>query len=136
MGFDDWAYGDTYARCVAKGDTGAIAQMETAFLAGAEANILRSRAMAKTLYGRDVPYVLLMHIGEFTAHMMPRLIALYQKHGFRFVSLEEAMRDPAYKAEVDPALPPEPQGLEGQLNARNLPVPAAPARPPLDTMCR
>jgi lysophospholipase L1-like esterase/peptidoglycan/xylan/chitin deacetylase (PgdA/CDA1 family) len=136
MDFSDWAYNDTYARCVAKGDTATIAQMEAAWLAGAEANLLRYRAMSKALYGRDVPYVLLMHLGAFDARMMPRLLALYQKHGFRFVSLEEAMRDPIYKAEVNPALPPEPQGLEGLMNARNLPVPAGYARPALDSFCR
>ncbi|MCW3848777.1 GDSL-type esterase/lipase family protein [Sphingomonas sp. LB-2] len=136
MGFDDWAYNDIYARCVAKGDTGAIAQMETWFLDGAEANIARYRAMAKTLYGHDVPYVILMHLGAFDARMMPRLLALYRKHGFRFVSLEEAMRDPVYKAEVNPALPPEPQGLEGALNARKLPFPPGYTRPALDSLCR
>lgn len=136
MNFDDWAYNDTYARCVAKGDTRAIAQMESAWLAGAEANLLRYRAMSKALYGRDVPYVLLMHLGAFDARMMPRLLDLYRRHGVRFVSLEEAMRDPIYKAEVDPALPPEPQGLEGVLGARNLPVPAGHARPALDSFCR
>ena len=46
------------------------------------------------------------------------------------------MRDPIYKAEDNPALPPEPQGLEGAMNARNLPIPAAYQRPPLDSMCR
>ena len=136
MGFDDWAYSDTYARCAAKGDSAAIARMEAAWLAGAEAAIVRYRAMAHTLYGRDVPYVVLMHLGAFTARMMPQLIALYQKHGFRFVSLEEAMRDPFYAAEVNPALPPQPQGLEGAMMAKNLPIPAGYARPALDSMCR
>jgi lysophospholipase L1-like esterase len=136
MDFGDWAYNDTYARCMAKGDTAAIAQMEQAWLAGAESSIVRYRAMSKTLFGRDVPYVLLMHLGAFDARMLPQLLALYRKHGFRFVSLEEAMRDPVYKAEVNPALPPEPQGLEGLMNARNLPIPAALARPALDSFCR
>lgn len=136
MDFSDWAYNDTYARCVAKGDTAAIAEMEKAFLAGAEANIIRYRAMSKALYGRDIPYVLLMHLGAFDAHMMPRLLEVYKRHGFRFVSLEEATRDPYYKAEVNPSLAPAPQGLEGEMRARNLPIPDGYKRPPLDTMCR
>jgi peptidoglycan/xylan/chitin deacetylase (PgdA/CDA1 family)/lysophospholipase L1-like esterase len=136
MDFSDWAYNDTYARCVGKGDTAAIARMETAFLEGAEANIVRYRAMAKALYGRDVPYVLLMHLGAFDARMMPRLLEVYKRHGFRFVSLEEATRDAYYKAEINPALTPDPQGFEGALAARGLPVPAGYQRPPLDSFCR
>jgi len=136
MDFSDWAYNDTYARCVAKGDQATIASMETAWLEGAEASIGRYRAMARALYGRDIPYVLLMHLGAFDARMMPRLMTLYQKHGFRFVNLEEATRDPYYRADVNPALAPDPQGLEGAMNARGLPVPAGYQRPALDSFCR
>jgi lysophospholipase L1-like esterase len=135
MGFDDWAYNDAYARCVAKGDSATIARMETAWLEGAEASIGRYRAMAHALYGHDIPYVILMHLGAFDARLMPRLLELYRKHGFRFVSLEEATRDPFYRDEVDPALPPDPQGLEGAMGARGLPVPAGYQRPPLDSFC-
>lgn len=135
MGFDDWAYNDAYARCVAKGDQAAIGKMEAAWLEGAEASIARYRAMAHSLYGHDIPYVILMHLGAFDARLMPQLLDLYRRHGFRFVSLEEATRDPYYKAEVNPALPPDPQGLEGAMNARGLPVPAGYQRPPLDSFC-
>lgn len=135
MGFDDWAYNDTYARCVAKGDQAAISKMETAWLEAAEANIGRYRAMAHSLYGRDIPYVILMHLGAFDARMMPRLLSLYQRHGFRFVSLAEATRDPYYRADVNPALAPDPQGLEGAMIARGLPIPANYQRPPLDSFC-
>jgi lysophospholipase L1-like esterase/peptidoglycan/xylan/chitin deacetylase (PgdA/CDA1 family) len=135
MGFDDWAYNDAYARCVAKGDQAAIGKMETAWLEAAEASIGRYRAMAHSLYGRDIPYVILMHLGAFDARLMPQLLDLYRKHGFRFVSLEEATRDPYYRADINPALPPDPQGLEGAMNAKGLPIPAGYQRPPLDSFC-
>ncbi len=92
--------------------------------------------MENALYGRDIPYVLLMHLGAFDAHMMPRLIALYQEKGYRFVSIEEAGKDPYYAAEVNPALPPQPQGLNGAMAAKGLKEPQAPSLLPLDTMCR
>lgn len=136
MSFADYAYNDPYARCVAKGDQAAIKQMEDAWLAGAEAEAARSRAMAKAAVGRDIPYVLLMHIGAFDAHMLPRLMELYKRLGFRFVTLEQAVRDPFYRDEADPSLPPDPQGLEGRLNAAHLPVPPGAPLPPFDTMCR
>jgi lysophospholipase L1-like esterase len=136
MGFSDWAYNDTYARCVAKSDGAAIQRMEAAWLAGAEAEGDRSRAMAKALYGRDIPYVLLMHIGAFDARLMPKLLAMYRAKGFRFVTLEAAERDPHYRGEIDPSLPPPPQGLEGALAAKGLPVPLGPSLLPFDTMCR
>lgn len=136
MDFGDWAYNEPYARCMAKGDTAAVAALEKAWIEDAEWNIGRYRAMARALYGRDIPYVLLLHAGAFDAHMLPQLLELYRKHGFRFVTLEEATRDSYYRAEVNPSLAPDPQGLEGAMAAKSLPVPAGYKKPALDSFCR
>ena len=45
------------------------------------------RETARELYGRDIPYVLLMHVSAMSAHMMPQVIRLYRDAGFRLVSL-------------------------------------------------
>lgn len=135
MDFSDWAYNNAYARCVAKGDADAILKMEHAWLGNASVQADRARAMAHALYDRDIPYVLLMHLGAFDAHMMPRLVALYREKGYRFVSIAEAEKDPYYAPEVNPALTPQPQGLNGAIVAKGLKEPQAPAMLPLDTMC-
>jgi len=135
MDFSDWAFNNTYARCVAKGDSDAILRMEHSWLGNAAVQADRSREMAKALYGRDIPYVLLMHLGAFDARMMPRLIALYREKGYRFVSIEEAERDAYYAPETNPALSPPPQGLNGAMAAKGLKEPQAPALLPLETMC-
>jgi hypothetical protein len=48
------------------------------------------------LYGREIPYVLLLHIGAFDAKMLPKLLQLFRDRGFTFITLEEAERDPVY----------------------------------------
>lgn len=136
MDFSDWAYTEPYARCVARQDYAALAEMEKAWLAGAAANADRYRTMSRMLYGRDIPYVILMHFGALDAKLMPQLLEMYRKRGFRFISLEEAARDPYYRAETNPALPPQPQGLEGALAARGMNVPAAPPLPDFAKMCQ
>jgi hypothetical protein len=82
MSFGDYLFNDPYARCVAKNDTAAIAQLDASHLATAEATIDYDRGMSKTLYGRDIPYVLLMHVGGLDARMLPRLLKLYRDKGF------------------------------------------------------
>ncbi|PZR30759.1 polysaccharide deacetylase family protein [Caulobacter segnis] len=137
MTFDDWAFNEPYARCAAKGDQAAIAELEKRYLEGAAAIADRSRAMAKTLYGKDIPYVLLMHAGAFDARMMPRLFKLYRDKGFAFTTLEKAQKHPFYKTDVDPSLPPQPTTLDGALKARGLPVPPKPVDlDALSAMCR
>lgn len=137
MSFSDYLYNEPYARCVAKKDNAAIAKLETSYLAAADAAIVYSRAMSKALYGHDIPYVLLMHVGAFDARMLPRLLALYRERGFSFVTLEEAESAPFYKNDLDLSLPSSPDSLEATMAARGLPLPAAPSPGlDLDKLCR
>ncbi len=104
LSFDDYAYNAPYVRCLAQHDGKAVAALEARYLASARADAQRARAITQTALGRDVPQVLLLHIGAFTAKMLPRLIAQYREMGFAFTSLDDAQKDPFYAA-VDPSKP-------------------------------
>ncbi len=137
MDFSDWQWTAPYARCKAAGDEAAIAAMERAYLESARENIGFYRALSRSLEGRDIPYVLLLHIGAFDARMLPRLLDLYRREGFRFATLAEAQRDPFYREAMDPSLPAPPQGLEGRAAARGLKLPPRTSHAAmLDGLCR
>ena len=137
-GLNDWDYPSVYARCLAKNDTAAVARLEQMYLTRAAQGFDYSRAMAASRYGRDIPYILLQHIGSFQAHILPKLIAMYKAKGASFISLEQAVKDPANRAAAEPALPAPLRGLEAELAAKNLPVPPAPDNrtAELDTICQ
>ncbi len=101
MDFEDYLWNDPYARCFAKHDEAALQYLHDSYLSTAEQYIRVDREMSHRLFQRDVPYVLLMHIGAFDAKMLPELIALYRRNGFRFISMPDALKDPAYKADPD-----------------------------------
>lgn len=101
MDFEDYLWNAPYARCVAKGDTAAIAKLHDSYLATADHYLTVFRTLSKMLYGRDVKYILLMHVGAFDAKMLPELLALYRKQGFSFISLQDAMTDPIYADDPD-----------------------------------
>ncbi len=103
MSFSDFLFNDPYARCLVTGDTATVARLEQTFLDAAAEAATATRAAAKARYGRDIPYVLLMHAGALDARLLPRLIDAYRRAGFGFVSLEQASRDPAIAAYADPA---------------------------------
>ena len=115
MSFPDWDWNGAYARCSAQNDQAEIARMETGFLAAARNTAAGSRAAARSRFGRDIPYVLLLHVGAFDARMLPRLLAQYRSDGFRFGSLAEAVGDPVYATDARPALPPRPLEPAGML---------------------
>ena len=137
MSFGDYAWNEPYARCMAKGDTAAVAAMEASYLKAAKDSLDFSRGLSAKLYGRDIPYVLLMHAGAFDARMMPRLLALYRDNGVEFVTLQEAERDKFYAADDKTEATPAPTTLEEAMKAKGLPVP--PQDLPfatLDKLCR
>lgn len=123
MSFADYNWNEPYARCREKHDGKAISWLESSYLKAAREDIAYRRAMANDLYGHDIPYVLLMHIGAFDARMLPRLLRQYRARGFRFVSLADAEKDPFYRFDVDPKLLPGPDTLEGAMAEKHLPLP-------------
>lgn len=94
--FDDWAYTDTYARCVAKGDAESIATMKAQYLKGVDMGIVNLKAVSQKVYGRVIPQVLLTHIGGFSAVMLPEVMQRLDAAGAHYVTLEKAQADPAY----------------------------------------
>ncbi len=126
MDFSDWQWTALYARCKATRNPTAITLMERLYLDSARANWGFSRSIGQAIYGRDIPHVLLLHVGAFTARMLPRLIALYRAEGVRFVSLADAQADPAFAKDMDPRLPARPQYIAARAAAKGLPVPPQP----------
>ena len=137
MSFGDYMWNEPYARCKAKSDEKAIASLADSYLAAADDSISYSRTMSHALYNRDIPYVLLMHIGVFDAEMLPRLLELYRSKGAQFVTLEEAESDEFYGIDTDLHQTPGPTSLEGAMGERHLALPAhATSAPQLDSLCR
>jgi peptidoglycan/xylan/chitin deacetylase (PgdA/CDA1 family) len=98
MSFNDWAYTDTYARCMAKGDQEAIESMKIQYMQGVKASIARSLMASQKVYGRQISHVLLVHEGAFTALMLPEVLTAFEEEGAHFVTLDQAQSDPAYSA--------------------------------------
>jgi peptidoglycan/xylan/chitin deacetylase (PgdA/CDA1 family) len=47
--------------------------------------------------GREFPQILLIHASQMNADLMPDLLAMFRRRGYSFVSLDEALADPAYR---------------------------------------
>lgn len=135
LNFNDWAYTEPFARCRAKRDDRGVRALERLYLAAAAADFERAGNLAAQADGHRIPYVLLLHAGAFTARMLPRLLALYEADGARFVSLVEAQADPFYVADTIPSSPGGPVTLEGAAAARGIAVPIAAGGDP-SSVCR
>ncbi|MEZ5317786.1 MAG: polysaccharide deacetylase family protein [Vicinamibacterales bacterium] len=47
--------------------------------------------------GREFPQVLLIHASRMNADLMPDLLAMFRRRGYTFVTLDQALADPAYQ---------------------------------------
>jgi peptidoglycan/xylan/chitin deacetylase (PgdA/CDA1 family) len=137
MSFADYLWNEPYARCSAVRDVKSISVLRAAYLAAAEQNIDYYRGLSHQLVGRDINYVLLLHIGAFDAEMMPELLRLYQSKGFEFVTLPQAQADAFYASDNDPGLPAGAETLEQAMAERHMEAPKHPAVPlEFDRLCR
>lgn len=86
------------------------------------------RSMA--LFGREIPQVLLIHASQMNAELLPDLLAMFRQRGYRFITLEQALADPAYATTDGYAGPGGATWLHRwalAMHVANTPEPQAPA---------
>lgn len=133
---DDWS--DPYDRCVAKHDDAGIAWLKRSYLDNAAEFIHLGREEEQIAFGHEIPNVLLLHVTAFTSLMLPRLLDLLRREGFRFASLPKVEQDPAYSLDPHAGLPNGGPFPNLFLNSRHLEYPPFIPEPEgkLNNMCR
>ncbi|HVI09109.1 MAG TPA: polysaccharide deacetylase family protein [Candidatus Binatia bacterium] len=101
LDYEDYLWNFTYARCVAKGDQKAMQWLHDSYLKTASEFLDLGREDAKLVYGHEISYVLLLHLGAYSSTILPEAIDLLKKKGFKLVTLEEAESDPVYSEDPD-----------------------------------
>jgi peptidoglycan/xylan/chitin deacetylase (PgdA/CDA1 family) len=94
--FEDWQWFPIFARCSGPADERDVDKLRVRYRRAARDTLLESDRLARTLFGRRIRQVLLLHAGEFTAEMIEDLLDEYEAMGVRFVSLDDALQDSVY----------------------------------------
>jgi peptidoglycan/xylan/chitin deacetylase (PgdA/CDA1 family) len=103
--YDDWAWTSAYVRCLEREDTASIDWLKRHVADSANRHLLDSRALARRLFHRDIPQILLLHTGAFTALSLDSILKNWRAQGVKFIPLEQALADPAYG--INPNIPDE-----------------------------
>jgi peptidoglycan-N-acetylglucosamine deacetylase len=104
LDWEDYLWNTAYARCMTKGDTKSIEWLRSTYLNTASEFLDLGREQAKLIYGHEINYVLLMHLGAFSSTILPEALDLLKKKGFKLVTLEAAESDAAYDGDPDVGL--------------------------------
>jgi peptidoglycan/xylan/chitin deacetylase (PgdA/CDA1 family) len=99
--FSDTDWADAYLRCWERGDDAALGVLRQTYVENGVAQLGWSVAAAREVLGRSIPLVLLLHANVPTAKTLDALLNAYEHLGVHYVSLEEALREPAYTASYD-----------------------------------
>lgn len=93
---DDWEFAIPYDDALRRGEPARAKAICEEYLAHTEAVVDWSRKAAHALFGRDIAYVMLLHDSRLGADTIDALASLLKARKLHAVSLDKAMRDPAY----------------------------------------
>jgi len=92
----DWAYAAVYEDAKKRGDTGAQDELAKSYLAYSDAVFAYSEQLSKQIVGYEPKQILLLHGNQLEADHIGELLDLFRKRGYRFITLGDALDDPAY----------------------------------------
>jgi peptidoglycan/xylan/chitin deacetylase (PgdA/CDA1 family) len=95
---EDWVFASADAKLAADGDAAGQARLLEAYLEDFDARVAFYEERSRALFGREIPQILLSHANALNARAMPLLLERLEKRGYSFVSLDEALADPAWKS--------------------------------------
>jgi len=96
MNSSDYVFAVVYQAALAAKDKARARSVRQAYLVYTKEMIAWSRSASHRLFGRDIAYVMLLHDSRLNADCLDDLVKVFTQAGLRFVSLEQAMTDPAY----------------------------------------
>ena len=92
----DYIFARAYDRAIAARDTALQTRIRQEYLVYMDRVLQFYEAQSITLIGRNIPHVLLLHANTLNAHAFDALATGYEKRGYTFISLDQALRDRAY----------------------------------------
>lgn len=95
----EWVYAFAYRKVLAKGGDNkeTLARLRRDYVPYMAAKVDFYERASIDLLGYNLPQIILMHANELNADTYRDLISAIRGRGYRFVALEEAMKDPAYQ---------------------------------------
>ncbi|HSB11007.1 MAG TPA: polysaccharide deacetylase family protein [Blastocatellia bacterium] len=88
-----------YCGALARGDHACAAFIKAAFKSLLLGRAVKAREAARNLAGRDIKHIFTIKSNQLTCDLLGEMLGSFKALGARFVSLDEALSDPFYKAQ-------------------------------------
>lgn len=97
MDNDEYIFAHIYARAKKQGNASLMESIAREYIAYMDSMTTYYEDLTWHFFGRPIPQTLLLHANELNADHLPGIIALFRKRNYAFISLDEALTDPAYR---------------------------------------
>ena len=92
----DWMYAPVYDDARKRGDTALQQELVKSYLSYSDAVFTYAEQLSLKTIGYEPKQILLLHGNQLEADHIGELLDLMRRRGYRFISLEDALSDPAY----------------------------------------
>jgi peptidoglycan/xylan/chitin deacetylase (PgdA/CDA1 family) len=96
----DYIFNVPYARALRNKDVALQKKQRDAYLDFTIAATAFAEKIAPEIFGHEIPQTLLIHTNDITADCLDEMLKRFAARGYRFITLDEAMRDPAYQTPI------------------------------------
>lgn len=95
--YKDYIFAGVYSRMLRAGNQETAEKIKQAYLEQVNAGFESAEKISQDLFGYELPQILLIHCNELNSVTLRDSIARMRNRGYSFVTLTEAMSDPAYQ---------------------------------------
>jgi peptidoglycan/xylan/chitin deacetylase (PgdA/CDA1 family) len=93
----DYAFARVYAVALERGDGAMARKVADAYVPYMESIFEFFEKRSVEVTGHEIRQILLIHASQLNADLMPQLLAMMKRRGYRTVSLDHALEDEAYQ---------------------------------------
>jgi peptidoglycan/xylan/chitin deacetylase (PgdA/CDA1 family) len=92
----DWMYAPVYDDAKKRGNTALMQKLVSSYLSYSDAVFAYCEQLSTQTAGYEVKQILLLHGNQLEADHIGELLDVLRKRGYRFITLQDALSDPAY----------------------------------------
>lgn len=93
----DWIFARAYDNAFDKGDKNLMKEIGAAYIPYLESKMDYWERQSLKLFGREVKQILLLHANFINSDYFDDIAKMLKKRGYKFITLEEALKDESYK---------------------------------------
>jgi peptidoglycan/xylan/chitin deacetylase (PgdA/CDA1 family) len=94
---DEFVYAAAYASALRRGDAAGAMRIADDYLRYMDEVFSFFEGVSRRVIGREIPQILLLHANTLTADRFGAVAEALVRRGYRFVSVDRALEDPAYR---------------------------------------